>query len=130
MHPTLIDFGFFQLPTYGVLLATAVVVSLWTLRIRAEANCTLILVSDESGQLKEAPHILERRSNSSGYIQLHPLAQDTATNFYYAYFRPDPVPDDPSAFLWLYGRDQDFQEGGLSTTRFKLGYQYFISILE
>ena len=36
MHPTLIDLGFFQLPTYGVLLATAVVVSLWTLRMRAD----------------------------------------------------------------------------------------------
>jgi len=35
MHPILIDFGFFQLPSYGVLLATAVVVALWTLRLRA-----------------------------------------------------------------------------------------------
>ncbi len=35
MHPILIDFGFFQLPTYGVLLATAVVAALWTLRLRA-----------------------------------------------------------------------------------------------
>lgn len=36
MHPILIDFGFFQLPTYGLLLATAVVVALWTLRLRAD----------------------------------------------------------------------------------------------
>ncbi len=36
MHPILIDLGFFQLPTYGVLLATAVVLSLWTLRLRAD----------------------------------------------------------------------------------------------
>lgn len=36
MHPILIDFGFFQLPSYGVLLATAVVVALWTLRVRAD----------------------------------------------------------------------------------------------
>jgi phosphatidylglycerol:prolipoprotein diacylglycerol transferase len=36
MHPILIDFGFFQLPSYGVLLATAVVVALWTLRLRAD----------------------------------------------------------------------------------------------
>jgi len=35
MHPILIDFGFFQLPSYGVLLATGVVVALWTLRLRA-----------------------------------------------------------------------------------------------
>jgi len=36
MHPILIDFGFFQLPTYGVLLATGVIASLWTLRLRAD----------------------------------------------------------------------------------------------
>lgn len=36
MHPILIDLGFFQLPTYGVLLATAVVLALWTLRLRAD----------------------------------------------------------------------------------------------
>jgi phosphatidylglycerol:prolipoprotein diacylglycerol transferase len=36
MHPILIDFGFFQLPAYGVLLATAVIVALWTLRLRAD----------------------------------------------------------------------------------------------
>lgn len=36
MHPILIDFGFFQLPSYGVLLATAVVVALLTLRLRAD----------------------------------------------------------------------------------------------
>jgi phosphatidylglycerol:prolipoprotein diacylglycerol transferase len=36
MHPILIDFGFFQLPSYGLLLATAVVVALWTLRLRAD----------------------------------------------------------------------------------------------
>ena len=36
MHPILIDFGFFQLPSYGLLLATAVVVGLWTLRLRAD----------------------------------------------------------------------------------------------
>jgi phosphatidylglycerol:prolipoprotein diacylglycerol transferase len=35
MHPILIDLGFFQLPTYGVLIATAVLVGLWTLRRRA-----------------------------------------------------------------------------------------------
>lgn len=36
MHPILIDFGFFELPSYGVLLATAVIVALWTLRLRAD----------------------------------------------------------------------------------------------
>ncbi len=37
MFPNLLDLGFFQLPTYGVLLATAVVVALWTLYRRAIA---------------------------------------------------------------------------------------------
>jgi phosphatidylglycerol:prolipoprotein diacylglycerol transferase len=36
MHPILIDFGFFQLPSYGVLLATGVIIALWTLRLRAD----------------------------------------------------------------------------------------------
>jgi len=36
MHPILIDFGFFQLPAYGVLLATGVITALWTLRLRAD----------------------------------------------------------------------------------------------
>jgi phosphatidylglycerol:prolipoprotein diacylglycerol transferase len=36
MHPTLLDLGFYALPTYGVLLATAVLVALWTIKIRAE----------------------------------------------------------------------------------------------
>jgi phosphatidylglycerol:prolipoprotein diacylglycerol transferase len=35
MHPTLIDIGSVQLPSYGVLLLTAAVVGLWTLRLRA-----------------------------------------------------------------------------------------------
>jgi phosphatidylglycerol:prolipoprotein diacylglycerol transferase len=37
MHPTLIDLGFFQLPTYGVLLALGVIAGLWTLKRRADA---------------------------------------------------------------------------------------------
>ncbi len=37
MHPILIDFGPFELPTYGLLLATGVIVALWTLRRRADA---------------------------------------------------------------------------------------------
>lgn len=36
MHPILIDFGFYALPAYGVMLATAVLVALWTIKIRAE----------------------------------------------------------------------------------------------
>ncbi|HSN53680.1 MAG TPA: prolipoprotein diacylglyceryl transferase [Candidatus Sulfomarinibacteraceae bacterium] len=36
MHPILIDLGFYQLPTYGVLVAAAVLVALWTIHARAE----------------------------------------------------------------------------------------------
>ncbi len=35
MHPVLVDLGFFQLPTYGVMLVIAVIVGLVTLRRRA-----------------------------------------------------------------------------------------------
>jgi phosphatidylglycerol:prolipoprotein diacylglycerol transferase len=36
MHPILIDLGFYQLPSYGVLLAVAVLVALWTAKLRAD----------------------------------------------------------------------------------------------
>ena len=36
MHPELIDLGFWAVPTYGVVLAVAVVVGLWTLKLRAD----------------------------------------------------------------------------------------------
>jgi len=36
MHPILIDLGFYALPSYGVLLAIAVLSSLWTAKVRAE----------------------------------------------------------------------------------------------
>lgn len=36
MHPILIDFGFFQLPSYGVVLALGVVAALLTLKRRAD----------------------------------------------------------------------------------------------
>lgn len=36
MHPILIDFGFFALPSYGVLLALAVLAALWNTRRRAD----------------------------------------------------------------------------------------------
>jgi phosphatidylglycerol:prolipoprotein diacylglycerol transferase len=38
MHPTLIDFGFFALPSYGVLIAAGVIVGLWTLKRRADRS--------------------------------------------------------------------------------------------
>lgn len=35
MHPILINFGFFALPTYGVLLALGLVLALWSAKLRA-----------------------------------------------------------------------------------------------
>lgn len=35
MHPILVDFGFIELPTYGVLLALGLVLGLWTAKRRA-----------------------------------------------------------------------------------------------
>jgi hypothetical protein len=101
-----------------------------TITIRAEASCSLILVSDELEQLEEGPFIIERHSYSQGNFKSYPLARDSTSGLYYAYFTPDPVPTDPSAFLWFYGGRPGVEEGGLSTARFKVGYQYFISILE
>jgi phosphatidylglycerol:prolipoprotein diacylglycerol transferase len=37
MHPVLIDLGFIALPSYGMLLAIAVLTSIWTLKRRADA---------------------------------------------------------------------------------------------
>jgi len=36
MHPILVDLGFYALPAYGFLLATAVLTALWTTKLRAE----------------------------------------------------------------------------------------------
>ena len=36
MYPTLIDLGFFELPSYGVLIATGVITALWTLKKRGD----------------------------------------------------------------------------------------------
>ena len=101
-----------------------------TLTIHGEANCSLILVNDELEQLDEAPSIIERHSYGLGYFKSYPMFRDSTSGLYYAYFTPDSVPDDPSAFLWFYGKKPGVEEGGLSTTRFEMGYQYFISILE
>lgn len=38
MHPILIDLGFWQIPTYGVLLALGVIAALWTSKRRAQRS--------------------------------------------------------------------------------------------
>ena len=37
MHPILVDFGFYALPSYGVLLAIGVLVALWAAKKRADS---------------------------------------------------------------------------------------------
>jgi hypothetical protein len=101
-----------------------------TLAIEVEANCSLVLVSDELEQLDEGPFIIERHSYTSEFFKSYPMNRDPATGLYYSYFTPDPVQADPSAFLWFYSRDPGPEAGGLSTTRFEQGYQYFFKILE
>jgi hypothetical protein len=101
-----------------------------TITIRAEANCSLILVSDELEQLDEGPFIIERHSYANGSFKSYPLARDSTSGLYYTYFTPDFVLADPSAFLWFYGEWSGVEKGGMSTSRFEVGYLYFISILE
>jgi hypothetical protein len=72
-----------------------------TLTIYVEADCSLILVKDKAGQLDEGPFIIERHSYAHGYFKSYPMVRDSMSGLYYAYFTPDPVPDDPSAFLWF-----------------------------
>ncbi len=38
MHPILIDLGFIQIPTYGVMLIVAVALAVWTLKLRAQQS--------------------------------------------------------------------------------------------
>jgi len=38
MHPELIDLGFYQIPTYGVLVALGVLLGLWTVKLRADRS--------------------------------------------------------------------------------------------
>lgn len=99
-----------------------------TIMIHLEANCSLILVSDEREQLDDGSIIMQW--HYYGYVKAHPMTRDSTSGLYYAYFTPDTSMNDRSAFLWFYGSKPDVKEEGISTSRFKSGYQYYISILE
>jgi hypothetical protein len=101
-----------------------------TVLVRVEANCSLVLVEDNQGQLEQGPYVIERHSYASGYFKAYALDMDTATALYYTYLTPDPEINDPSAFLWFYNDTPGLEQGGLSTSQFKKGFRYFISILE
>ncbi len=104
--------------------------SIDTITIPVEADCALFLVDDSMHQLDNGVHMIKRHSYSEGYFTSYPLEKDESTGLYYAYFNPDPISSDPSAFLWFYNGRPDTAEGGLSTCDLEPGYQYYIKILD
>ena len=101
-----------------------------TITIQAEANCSLILVSDEGDELEDGAFMIERHSYASGNFRSYSMPRDDSSRLYYTYFKPDPDLDDPTAFIWFYDRLAGTEQGGVSTTRFELGYWYFFNVLE
>lgn len=95
-----------------------------------ESNCSIFLVNDPNDQLNEAPYMIERFAFSADFFQSYPLTLDTITGLYYAYFTPDPRPENPSAFLWFYKGKSGIETGGLSTVGLSSGKIYRIKILE
>jgi len=87
-------------------------------------------VDDRKQQLEEGIHMIKRHSYSNGYFTSFPLAKDEWSGLYYAYFTPDPIVSDPSAFLWFYDGRPGLASGGLSTCDFSIGYLYYIRILD
>lgn len=94
------------------------------------ANCALFLVNDELDELDKGIYMIERFASGEGYYSSYPLTLDTITSLYYAYFTPDSLPSNPSAYLWFYGRKPGNPSGGLPTLDFEKGYQYLIEVLE
>lgn len=101
-----------------------------TIPLDVEATCSLFLVNDPDGNLSDPPSIIRRRSYSEGYFQSFPMKRDTTTGLYYAYFTPDPEPEDPTAFLWFYQNIPGVESGGLSTVDLSLGKIYQFEIYE
>ena len=100
------------------------------LSVDVEPNCTLFLVYDENDQLNTGAYIIERHSYAYGAFTSYPLSSDTVAGLYYAYFTPDPEPEDPSVFLWFFNGQTGGKTGGIPTADLQLGYQYHILIIE
>ncbi len=100
------------------------------LRVEVEPTCALFLVADESDHLENGIYIIERHSFANGHFTSYPLSFDSVSGLYYTYFTPDPVPEDPSAFLWFYKGEPGDEQGGISTADLEIGLQYRILILE
>ncbi len=98
--------------------------------VDVQATCSLILVNDDEDHLEEPPSIIKRYSYSGGFFQSYPMAQDTTTGLYYAYFAPDTRPENPSAYIWFYKGRPGIETGGISTIDFSLGKVYMFDIIE
>jgi len=101
-----------------------------TLEVQVEANCSMILVNDVRGQLSQGPWVIERHSYADGYFIPYPMHPGPAPGYYYTYLTPDPIWEDPSAFLWFYDKQPGKELGGLTTTQMDAGMVYLIEILE
>ncbi len=101
-----------------------------TIYVEIEADCALVLVRDEHLQLEFGAYIIERHSYAHGFFKSYPLTADDKTGLYYAYFRPDTLPSDPSAFIWFYDGVPGPSEGGIPTFDMQIGHQYHIGVLE
>lgn len=98
--------------------------------VNVQSSCALFLVRDEHNQLDNGIYMIERFASGEGYFSSYPLTLDSISGLHYAYFTPDSLPSNPSAYLWFYGRKQSLSSGGLSTLDFERGYQYLIEVLE
>lgn len=101
-----------------------------TIVMQIQQACALALVLDEDGQLDHGASFIERHSYAHGFFYHYPFTSDPATGLYYAYFRPDTMPSDPTAFIWLYEGLPGPTEGGIPTFDMQIGHQYHISVLE
>ena len=98
--------------------------------LNAEATCALVVVKDEWNQLENGAYIIENRSLNGDNFVSYPLERDSINKLYYTYILPDTIPDIPDAFLWFYGDGKAYDNGGLHTEFFEIGYKYLINVLE
>ena len=101
-----------------------------TLLVEVSANCALVLVEDPDARLEEVAYMIKRYAFSADYFRSYPMSMDSATGAWYAYFLPDTVPDDPSAFIWLYSGRPGEEKGGYSTVGMEKGHCYIFSVIQ
>jgi len=101
-----------------------------TLMVEASANCALVLVEDPESQLEEAAYMIKRYTFSASYFRSYPMSLDSAAGAWYAYFLPDTVFADPSAYIWLYSGRPGEEKGGYSTVGMEKGHCYIFTVLQ